>query len=111
MSDSLAATQPEATADIVAGAPAPPRTWVRWVAFVVLALALVALVALIANYVRSPHLFEAAPDSPRVAAVIVAGVVVLMALAVVIFHPEGGVLRALISTSWAQPSVPLPPAR
>lgn len=74
---------------------------VRPAAIAILCLSAGSLVVLLALYLRSYGSFDAAPDSPRIGLAILLGVLALMAAAVIVFRPEQGTVRALVSTSAA----------
>ncbi len=84
-------------------AAALAKKWhlVRPAAIAILAISAAALVVLLALYLRSYGAFDAAPDSPQIGLAILLGALALMALAVIVFRPERGSLRALVSTSAA----------
>jgi hypothetical protein len=90
---------PLATVDLAA-AESEPHAGVRVVSLAVLLLAVLAFGALIFQF-ASTAVTVTDSDSPQVAGALIAGVIALMALAVLLFRPERGDLGALISTSAA----------
>jgi hypothetical protein len=109
MRGSPIAAQPEATLQDDAEALAPGessvstgRSWVRPVAFAVLSVSLALLGAVLFAYLRDHRSLEVAPGSPQVGLSLLAGILALMALAVVV-RPVDGTVRSLIwtSVSWS----------
>ncbi|MFN8676901.1 MAG: hypothetical protein U0Z70_11045 [Thermomicrobiales bacterium] len=82
-------------------ASAPARTWVRSLALALAVVSLLITVGLSLLSLRLPNVVED-DGTPRLAAtVIIAVMVLLLAVAVLVFRPETGELKALIKTSAA----------
>jgi hypothetical protein len=64
-------------------------------------LASVAAIGFLSRYLEMFESLRAAPDSPAVAAALVFGVIAVMAIAVLVFRPERGTLKAMGATSAA----------
>ncbi len=75
--------------------------WLRPMAAIVAILAAIAAVGLLTRYLNRVVSLMASPDSPALAAVIVLGTIVAMAVAVLVLRPERGTLFALAATSAA----------
>ena len=82
---------------------APSLAWVRPAAAVVALLACVGAIVFFSRYLDAAGSLLAAPDSPAMAATIALGAVAVMAVAVLVFRPERGTLKAMAATSaaWA----------
>jgi hypothetical protein len=95
-------TEPEGQTEAVEKAEAvpEPHAWVRRVSLVVLILCALALVALVYRHVSTVTSVTDA-KTPQVAGAMLAGVAMLMALAVLLFRPERETLGSLVSTSAA----------
>lgn len=83
-----------------------PRAALRWVRPLAIAVAVVSvmvLAALVTRYLRLHGSFDAPPQSPAVAGMILSGMLALMAFEVAILRPERGALRqiALTSVAWS----------
>jgi hypothetical protein len=76
-------------------------SWVRPVATVVLLLSAIGSLWMLSRYLRVPGATTAGSESSLFAAVIVLGVVSIMALSVLVFRPERGGLWSLVKTSAA----------
>lgn len=92
--------------DLAPEPEAPPQApsryaWARPTAAVVLALAVAVAVWMFARYVQTYGAVDAAPSSPLVAATLLSGCAAVMSLAILVFRPERGELRALIAMSAA----------
>lgn len=84
----------------------PERRWLAWVqpvAVAVLTLAILAAVAGLFRYAQAYGSLEVTPNLQQVAAALLVGVIGLMAVAVLVLHPERGELRQLValSASWS----------
>ena len=79
----------------------PSLSWVRPTAALVAVLAAIAAIGFVARYLERYESIRAAPDSPAVAAALVLGVIAVMAIAVLVFRPERGTLKAMGATSAA----------
>ena len=75
--------------------------WVRPTAAALVVLSAVGSLWMLSRYLRLYGSIVAAPDTPLIAATIFFAVVAAMALAVLVFRPERGQLRALVATSIA----------
>jgi hypothetical protein len=99
----VAAEPDRAGSDAVEAArtDAPSSSWVRPIAALVAVLATVAAIAFLSRYLNAYESFRAAPDSPAIAAALVCATIAVMALAVLVFRPERGTLKAMGGTSAA----------
>jgi len=76
-------------------------SWVRPAAAVLLVLSAIASLWMLLRYLQVHGSITAEPDSPSIGAAIVLAVVAAMALSVLIFRPERGVLWSLVKTTAA----------
>ena len=98
--DGVASESPNTMVNAEPGGATSPA-WVRLAASLVAVLGAVGAVWFLTRYLGTHASFHAAPNTPTVGAAIVMGTIALMAIAVVVFRPERGSLRAMAATSAA----------